>query len=177
MIWFTADEHFGHKNIIKYCCRPFGSVEEMNESLIRNWNKRVSEGDSVYVLGDFCFRDPDQYLRELNGDVILIFGNHDDTKCRHGKTMFKGVFDILKIKPRNKTILLSHYAMRVWAKSHINSYHLYGHSHGTLPPFGKSMDVGVDCHDYAPISLDEVEDILESTPNNLDLLGKYDGIQ
>lgn len=170
MIWFTADLHFNHKNIIKYCNRPFNSVEEMNKTLIDNWNKRVSRDDLVYVLGDFCFGNSDYYLKQLNGSKILIFGNHDDTNIRKNKGLFRAVYDILKIKERGKTIMLCHYAMRVWAKSHFNSYHLYGHSHGTLPPVGKSLDVGVDCHSYSPISIDQVINLLECAPNNQDLV-------
>lgn len=171
MIWFTADLHFDHKNIIKYCNRPFNSVIEMNETLISNWNGRVHKDDLVYILGDFSFKHPDKYLEKLNGTKILIFGNHDDTKVRKHKGLFKAVYDILKIKYNKKTIMLCHYAMRVWAKSHFGSYHLYGHSHGTLPPFGKSLDVGVDCNEYKPISIDEVVYKLEVAPNNFDLVG------
>ena len=53
--FFIADTHFGHKNIIKYCNRPFANIEEMNETLIENWNKAVSAEDAVYILGDFAY--------------------------------------------------------------------------------------------------------------------------
>ena len=80
MIYFTADHHFGHQNIIKHCNRPFGSVEEMDEELIMLWNKSVREKDIVYILGDLLFRNAtssEEYLEKLNGKKYLIVGNHD----------------------------------------------------------------------------------------------------
>ena len=76
-IWFTADTHFSHANIIKYCARPFDNVEGMDRTLITNWNKVVEPKDIVYHLGDFCFRNPERYLNALNGYIYFIYGNHD----------------------------------------------------------------------------------------------------
>ena len=80
-IWVTSDTHFNHANIIKYCNRPFSSVEEMNEPIIANWNKVVSQGDTVYHLGDFALGNksliPD-FLERLNGHISFIMGNHDN---------------------------------------------------------------------------------------------------
>ena len=80
-IWVTSDTHFNHANIIKYCNRPFSSVEEMNETIIANWNKVVSERDIVYHLGDFALGDKSlipNILRRLNGCIKVIMGNHDN---------------------------------------------------------------------------------------------------
>ena len=80
MKFFTADLHFGHANIIKYCNRPFVSVLDMNDGLIDRWNARVSPSDEVYVLGDFSLGTSQLELRKrLNGIVFLVPGNHD--KC------------------------------------------------------------------------------------------------
>lgn len=77
--FFTADLHFNHTNIINFCKRPFKSVENMNDALIRNWNSRVSEDDTVYHVGDFCFKGNALWWeKHLNGKVIHIKGNHDD---------------------------------------------------------------------------------------------------
>jgi len=85
-IFFSADLHFGHENIIKYCSRPFRSLEHMNTSLIRNWNQRVKEDDVVFHVGDFCFRSGVQgtkikyalsWEKQLSGKIIHIAGNHD----------------------------------------------------------------------------------------------------
>ena len=76
-IYLTADLHFGHENIIKYCNRPFNDVHEMNNTLINNWNSIVNEDDLIFCLGDFSFREADRYAKYLNGEIILIRGNHD----------------------------------------------------------------------------------------------------
>jgi calcineurin-like phosphoesterase family protein len=80
-IWFTSDNHFWHHNIINYCDRPFNSAEEMNEEMIKRWNKKVKKGDLIYILGDFAYApNNDAYkklLEKLNGIKILVKGNHD----------------------------------------------------------------------------------------------------
>lgn len=79
MVYFTADLHLGHENIIHHCSRPFRTVEEMDRALIDAWNKRVGPEDTVYILGDLMFscKDPAGYLRQLAGKKHLILGNHD----------------------------------------------------------------------------------------------------
>lgn len=152
MIWFTSDEHYGHTNIIKYCNRPFSSVEEMNAAIIDNLNSKVDKNDQVFHLGDFClklfFPYGNNILSQLNGSHSFIKGSHD-----------KGIRAdyIQEIKIEDKTIVLCHYAMIVWPKSHYDSWHLYGHSHGKLPSYGLSYDVGVDNNNYFPISYEEIK--------------------
>lgn len=79
-IYFTSDLHFGHKNVIPYCNRPYKDLEEMHEAIITIWNETVKEGDTVYVLGDFSLnkRWSQDITPLLNGNKILISGNHDD---------------------------------------------------------------------------------------------------
>lgn len=79
MVYFTADTHFDHANIIRFCDRPFATVEEMNETLIANWNRKVRANDTVFIMGDMFFRttDPEPILRRLKGKKHLIVGNHD----------------------------------------------------------------------------------------------------
>jgi calcineurin-like phosphoesterase family protein len=162
--WFTSDTHFCHANIIKHCNRPFTDEVEMNEVLIDNWNKCVKPGDQVYHLGDFCLasRDKAAYIkRRLNGYTHFIKGNHDDA-AKQIKNMFVWYKDVADITIHGQRIFLSHYAHRVWNKSHRGVWHLYGHSHGSLPddPTSLSFDVGVDCHDFRPICYDEVKAIM-----------------
>lgn len=168
MIHFVSDTHWGHANIIKYSNRPFNSVEEMNEALIQNWNERVGQYDIVYHLGDFAFLPYDalkRTARRLNGTKHLILGNHDKTIIQSQNDLlssgtFASIQNYVELRHAGEFFCLFHYGQRVWNKSHRGSIHLYGHSHGSLPPFGKSVDVGVDCKeitaDYRPVSVDEV---------------------
>jgi len=168
MIHFTSDTHWGHNNIIKYSNRPFASVEDMNEALIANWNAVVKYDDTVYHLGDFAFLPYDKLkriARRLNGTKHFIRGNHDKeidknkVDLLNSKT-FASIQDYYELKHGGQMVCLFHYGQRVWNKSHHGSIMLYGHSHGSLPPFGKSVDVGVDCKEitpeYRPVSFDEV---------------------
>lgn len=175
--WFTSDTHFGHKKVIEYCNRPFSSVEEMDETLIKNWNSRVGQRDTVYHLGDVGWhrgKDLERLLNRLNGDVHLVYGNHDKEIRKDGnlQACFASCRDFAEVyvqdpdakgkfgnrKERQK-IVLCHFALRVWNKSHHGSWSLYGHSHGSLPddPRLLSMDVGVDPNDYFPVSYEEVK--------------------
>jgi calcineurin-like phosphoesterase family protein len=161
-VFFTADTHFGHRNIIAYANRPFACVEEMDEVLIQRWNERVRPGDRVYHLGDFSVcRGPKtgEILTRLNGEIHLVWGNHDRPAYAI-RERFASYHDYLQITVCEQFIVCFHYAMRVWNKSHKGSWHLYGHSHGSLAedPHARSMDVGVDCNDFYPFSFDEVAD-------------------
>ena len=82
-IFYIADLHFGHNNIIRYDNRPFKTVEEMDRTFIVNWNKAVSNDDFVYILGDISWYDDDktaQIFKQLNGTKVLIKGKHDNIK-------------------------------------------------------------------------------------------------
>jgi len=160
MIYFTSDIHFGHENIIKYCNRPFSSVDEMDDTLIKNWNSKVKPNDEIYVIGDFSFQAPSKYLPLLNGKKYLVLGNHDDRKVMEQTNSWVWIRDYyelkLQVNGQKQMIALFHFAMRTWNKQHHGSWHLFGHSHGGMPPHGKSFDIGVDCWNYFPLSLDEV---------------------
>ena len=163
--FFTADTHFNHANIIKYCGRPFNDVEAMNEALIANWNAVVGADDVVYHLGDFMFGRTDQefdlVFNRLNGKTIFITGNHDKLAWAN-RHKFYGFHDSYhEVNINGQPITLCHYAMRAWNKSHHGAWHLYGHSHGTLPDSGgRSFDIGVDCHGYAPVSFEKVAKLM-----------------
>ena len=153
--WFTADQHFGHANIIKYCERPFPSVHEMDRTMIQRWNERVRTEDTVYHVGDFSFQNQGNYIHRLNGTKHLIRGNHDHKRMQ--KNGWASVNDLLFVTVSGTDIVLCHYGMRVWHKSHRGALHLYGHSHGKLPGTSASLDVGVDCWDFFPVSLEEIK--------------------
>lgn len=168
--WFIADTHFGHANIIKYSKRPFKNLKEMDETLIKNWNDHVRPNDQVYHLGDFAFGDnPAKYANRLNGKIHLVLGNHDYKQFGRLAGLFETVQDVKEIKLGRQRIFLSHYAHRTWPGSHKGSWHLFGHTHGTLLPMGKSFDVGVDEQDFKPINLDQVR-------KRMDVLAPFDDV-
>ena len=168
MIHFTSDTHWHHANVIEYSNRPYSSVEEMNEALIANWNAVVNDGDVVWHLGDFAFCKAQEIWKitsRLKGQINLVLGNHDKKIVeRQRELLHHGVFHTIQhyaeIDEGTQRIVLFHYGARVWNKSHYGSILLYGHSHGNLPPWGKSVDVGVDCKEisdeYRPYSMDEI---------------------
>lgn len=170
MIWFTADEHYGHAKIIEYCKRPFSSVEEMDAEMISSFNLVVGKDDKTYHLGDFTLNgNPEEvykkYINNLNGEHVFLKGSHDYWLKKSYARMLVENFGTCHI-------VMCHYAMRVWHLSHYNSWHLYGHSHGSLPGQGKSMDVGVDTHDFSPYSLESIGKIMSQLPNNFNLVKK-----
>ena len=169
-IWFTSDHHFGHKNIIKYSNRPFNSIEEMDETLVNNWNQLVKKTDFVYHLGDFSFGDFEEYEKKLNGNIIFIKGSHD--KYNTPYMLVTKPSGLLDEYGNQKTIVLCHYAMRSWEISHYASWHLFGHHHGKLEPYGLSFDVGVDCWDYKPVSLKQVEEKMKTLKPIIDFRNK-----
>jgi calcineurin-like phosphoesterase family protein len=176
----TADHHFGHENIIKFCDRPFETVEEMDRILIDNWNKIVGKDDVIYHLGDFTlgnFEIARNYFNQLNGK-IQVLGNH----WHHDKrwlprnyfgpltleypdaTKDIGHVDIIPpmivlelegmgAQGRSLGVTLCHYPLEVWDRKHYDAWHLYGHTHkhGPIGPF--KLNVGVDCQNFYPISL------------------------
>ena len=160
MIYFTADQHYGHTNIIKYCNRPFSSIEEMNRALIRNHNAVVSKNDIVYHLGDFSFRQHSHYLKDLNGRHILILGNHDRLKKK--VTGLEEIYQVLRLKYRGEILWLSHYPHLSWPHSYHGSWHLFGHVHGREPGVGLSMDVGVDANNFTPVSFEQVTERMKN---------------
>ena len=170
--WFTGCTHFNHHNIIKNTNRPFKNTDEMNETMIDNWNDRVGEKDTVYHHGDFGWHygDLSLILKRLKGKIILIKGNHDKKFLNKHLHYFDSVHTLLDIKLFDQKITLCHYAMRVWNCSHWNAWHLYSHSHGKLPSEGKSYDVGVDNNSFSPVSFGFINQIMKNKPNNINFI-------
>lgn len=139
----------------------------MDETMIRNWNEVVPYDGIVFHLGDVSLMSPqktESMLSRLNGKIYLIKGNHEKSVLRKKTTRdrFEWIRDKYELQVGKRLIVLCHYAHRVWNKSHHGSFHLYGHSHGSMEekPWGRSMDVGVDSWGYKPISYTEVERVL-----------------
>ncbi len=170
-LWFTSDTHFGHENIIQYCYRPFSSVQEMDDKLVENWNRVVKPDETIYHLGDFTLAGENTartYFQRLDGKIHIVPGGHD-WKWLRGEVYFSRsghqviilpLLHTIKVPHPNQDtpqlVVLCHYAMRVWDRSHYGSWHLYGHSHGNLPPLENSLDLGVDNWRYQPLSLKEI---------------------
>lgn len=162
MLWFTADEHYGHTNIIKYCSRPFSSVEEMNEKLINNHNSVVSDKDVVWHVGDFTLSGSHfafTIQRRLHGKHFYINGSHD----RWIEEASVPAPYLKELMYEGQRIVLCHYAFRVWPHSHHGSWQMYGHTHGKLPGIGYQWDVGVDNNNFLPISFDQLKEKFSRT--------------
>ncbi len=166
MIWFISDTHFNHIDVLKHHNRPFKNIEEHDEEIIKRWNNKVSKTDIVYHLGDFTFKSS-KHIREftncLNGKIFLVLGNHDQ-KNPQITEVFGKCSQILRIKYCRQRIVLCHYQLANWQGKHrdvMPSWSLFGHAHGLTPPEiiqPTSMDVGVDCNDFTPISFEELKE-------------------
>jgi calcineurin-like phosphoesterase family protein len=156
--WFTSDTHFSHANVIKYCNRPFTTVEEMDAAMVLRWNEVVGQKDTVWHLGDFSLRNSAvavKFLERLNGQVHLIWGNHDSNQVRKlPRWASSQVY--AEITLDGTRLVLFHYAMKVWNRCHHGALHFYGHSHNDLPGDSASCDVGVDAWDFRPVSLTQI---------------------
>lgn len=171
-IWVTSDTHFNHANIIKYCNRPFSSIEEMNETIISNWNNVVSKDDIVYHLGDFALGDKSlipNILKRLNGYINFIMGNHDNLNIMletRKQSLIKNISweDVFKVG--KKIIILNHYPFGSLPDPNYNDdiIQLHGHVHSTPDKpwnyFDNQYDVGVDNNNFTPVNLAELLDTI-----------------
>ena len=182
--YFTADTHFGHGNIIRYTNRPMlkstdldekgnwvspyianKRTQEMDKMLIRNWNQRIKDEDTVFVIGDFCFNKSteapkgnvfDYYKGKLNGNIVFIRGNHDKSNKNKSK------ITSLVINIGNQFINLTHNPAHADERFKIN---LTGHVHNNWKikrikkgfSFTDCINVGVDVCSYFPITYEEIE--------------------
>lgn len=183
MIHFTSDTHYYHSNILKWHPDTRDNhtiVEDMNEALIDGWNSMVSADDTVYHLGDFAITSQARQaciLRRLNGNIVMVLGNHDRALSgRFGLHMVEeGTVHAIHKGSHQEMLdgtlyVMNHYAQRVWNRSHYGAIHLYGHSHGSLPGLGKSVDVGIDSKEMTefvgaimrPYSLEEVTEFMNT---------------
>jgi len=140
----------------------------MNKVLTERWNSVVGQDDIIYCLGDFAYgrgTNPAKYFYRLNGEKHLVIGNHDGKETLD--LPWTTINDTAEIKTHYGTIVLCHYAMKVWNKSHRGSWMLYGHSHLTLPEDSSmSFDVGVDGWNFTPVSLPQISRKMEWKRNN-----------
>lgn len=166
-VWFISDTHFYHHNIIRYCNRPFKNVEEMNQTMIQNWNNIINKEDKVFHLGDFSFGDFDEIKGiacRLNGNKYLIKGNHD----RHSTQFyldcgFKGVYDYPILY--NEFYILSHWP--IYLMPNVPYVNLHGHIHNNQEisciSEGKNLyyNLSVEVNDYKPINFEKIKKYYE----------------
>ena len=163
--FFISDTHFGHANIIKYCNRPFLSVKEMDITMIYNWNKVVGKNDIVCFLGDFCFGDPKKYLKQLNGIIVFIKGNHDRNLIETlGERVLPYTYYHRYHLGRNHRFYLIH------DPEHIPSlwydWAITGHVHnkGDFINFrDRIINVSVEHIEYTPINIKLIIDMISCT--------------
>lgn len=183
-IWFTSDLHFGHRNVLKFCDRPWNDEKEMGNGLIENWNNTVGDNDIVFILGDvFWFNDSHsikKVLSKLKGkNIYIIPGNHDDFKSYHRVDDDRinlcedvVVTWITREGKKLQEIWLSHYPMMTWPHRENGAYQFFGHIHSKpdknegvdqdLPLHWNQLDVGCDYWDYKPVSLETLENTIKS---------------
>lgn len=186
--WWTSDWHFNHERIIELCQRPFGSVEEMNETIIENHNKLVRPGDEVFVLGDVALGKISEFpalVQRMNGRKYLIPGNHD--RCWKGHKRVRGVDTELYINAGFEILSgISQFSETGWLMCHFpaagdsldhdryvdfrptigeNEWLLHGHVHEKWQIKDRQINVGVDAWEFKPVSRAEIEQIIELSSN------------
>ena len=175
MDMFIADTHFGHAQILNECRQMFSSIEEMNEAIINNINKKMTRNDRLYILGDFAYRSktpPIEFLKAIKPKKVLILGNHDSwvkklTDEEKKKYIVGGIHNELRIKQNGIELYLCHYPRLAWDRSHYfgTTYSICGHIHNAregkisaeLFPFVKNQfNAGVDINNYEPVTFEEL---------------------
>ena len=170
MIYFTSDCHLFHNRILEYEAesRPFSSIEEMNETIINNWNKVVKPEDEIYVLGDFIMgaaNNVEATLKKLNGKITLVRGNHDTpTKLREYARLGIEVKDIAYIPYKGRFFVCCHFPIaspefiNMVRKDNSEVVILYGHIHHNAPEgyVDGTYHVGADTNNLTPISIEQV---------------------
>jgi len=171
--YFTSDFHFGHRNICKFEDRPFDSVKEMDEFMIRAWNSVVKPEDTVYVLGDFSFHSvgkTQEIVNRLHGTKHLIWGNHDKENRNRLAKIFSSVYDQatmqlakdIRVKlchfPYNSTYDPNYKKYAHFRPADEGDWLIHGHVHSKwqIKPEHRCINVGVDVWDYKPVSHDKI---------------------
>jgi calcineurin-like phosphoesterase family protein len=164
MNFYTSDQHLMHRNIIKYCDRPFDSVEHMDSEILRRWNDKVSQEDTVYVVGDFALgtnAKAKEWLSKANGRKVLIIGNHDNHPNAMREMGFDEVHYELIVEVKDEKWLLSHYPKNDDLLEGVDRL-IHGHKHSGDTHSGKCLNICVDLHNFEPISEDKIYELYPS---------------
>lgn len=184
-IFFSSDQHFGHRNVLRFCGRPYGDEKEMAKALIDNWNSVVTNDDIVVSMGDFFWFNDSHSIKKcidkLNGkEIYLILGNHDKRESFRRVTderfhivdgithIFLRCDDAERWYQKTFEIVCSHYPLMTWSHRDRGAINLFGHIHSgwlrscddydqNLPLWrGQQLDVGVDNQNFTPVSFEDV---------------------
>lgn len=158
MLFFIGDQHYGHTNIISHCNRPFKDTNEMDETLIENHNKTVSNLDTCFFMGDFAFKRSFEICQRLNGFKILIRGNHDQSAGKMRRIGFNAVLEQAILNLSFGKCILTHYPM--WPVEY--DYNIHGHQHNKTSLFHSSKHINVSCENinYTPISEEHLQRLI-----------------
>lgn len=161
-----SDLHLDHENIIKYCDRPFDSVDDMNEALVENWNRVVESEDTVLYLGDFGWWDVEnvrEWYSKLNGEMVLVRGNHDEFDS--GDVPFP-VVESCTISHDEKEFYCEHHPIEV--PDEANWWHIHGHHHNNFPdeyplfdPETRRLNISCELLEYTPTPLSTLCSIVD----------------
>jgi calcineurin-like phosphoesterase family protein len=189
-VWFTADLHLGHTNIIRYSARPFVDAAAMNRALIDRWNEVVGDDDDVWMLGDFAMGKIDETLplvAQLRGRKVLLTGNHDRCWADHGRRaegwaeryLEAGFAEVLhgqiNLDVSGTNVVASHFPYRGDSHDHDRyvqqrpmdkgRWLLHGHVHERWQQRGRMINVGVDAWDYRPVAVATIRELISAGPN------------
>jgi calcineurin-like phosphoesterase family protein len=183
-IFFSSDQHFGHRNVVKFCSRPYADEKEMGKALIENWNNVVGPDDIIVTMGDFFWFNDSHSIKkvvnQLNGTIYIVLGNHDKResfrRCDPEKLIIlDGISHIfLRCEDENRwyektfEIVCTHYPLMTWSHRDRGAINLFGHIHSgwmrsledydqMLPLWrGQQLDVGVDNQNFTPVVFEDV---------------------
>lgn len=165
---YTSDLHFGHENVISFDQRPFADVEEMDNYMIERWNLRVQQDDTVYIVGDLCYRSkkgPEWYLRQLKGHKVLILGNHDVPILHNpdAQQYLEGIEKMMHVTDGKNQICLCHFPIAEWNGFFRGSWHIYGHIHvrktetyDIMKKRPRALNAGCMINGYVPVTFQEL---------------------
>lgn len=154
-IFYISDLHIGHKNIAKR--RGFGSIQEHDQYIFHKWNETVSINDTVYILGDLTMDSGDyKWLAKLNGEKIVILGNHD--KWKHTKLLLpfvKGLSGGFKFRHNAKSILFTHYPVHPFELQFVD-INIHGHIHDNIIGDDRYINLSAEVIDYTPLTIEQI---------------------
>ncbi len=167
MLYYMSDLHFGHKNILDLCNRPFSNVEDMNRYMVNKINEICKKEDTLYILGDVAsstgYIVP--LLRQINCQLVLIVGNHDLHQLEYSsfRKCFKDICYYKTVSDGDYRIFLSHYPLAEWDGFYRGNYLFYGHVHNAttggaaiMQMFPQAVNVGVDVQNFLPHTAEEL---------------------